>query len=95
MPVNAAARIVGEHDTRLWRLLEAYVSKAYQEAGFSDVRVLGCDELSARKRHNYLSVFADLDAKRVLYATEGKDASTWDRFAEELPEHGAQAGQID
>ena len=30
MPVNAAARIVGEHDTRLWRLLEAYVNKAYQ-----------------------------------------------------------------
>ena len=95
MPVNAAARIVGEHDTRLWRLLEAYVNKAYQKADFSDVRVLGCDELSAQKGHNYLSVFADLEAKRVLYATEGKDASTWDRFAEELPEHGAQAGQID
>mgnify|MGYP003316775953 FL=1 len=45
MPVNAAARIVGEHDTRLWRLLEAYVNKAYQKADFSDVRVLGRDEL--------------------------------------------------
>ena len=42
-----------------------------------------------------LSVFADLEAKRVLHATEGKDASTWDRFAEELAEHGAQARQID
>jgi len=95
MPVNAASRIVGEHDTRLWRLLEAYVDEAYQEADFSDVRVVGCDELSARKGHNYLSVFADLEAKRVLYATEGKDASTWDRFAEELPEHGAHAEQIE
>ena len=45
MPVNAAGRIVGEHDTRLWRLLEAYLNKAYQEADFSDVRVLGRDEL--------------------------------------------------
>jgi len=56
-------------------LLEAYVNKAYPKADFSDVRVLGCDELSARKGHKYLSVFADLEAKRVLYATEGKDAS--------------------
>ena len=76
MPVNAAARIVGEHDTRLWRLLAAYVNEAYQAADFRDVRVVGCDELSARKGHNYLSVFADLEAKRVLYATDGKDAST-------------------
>jgi transposase len=73
MPVNAVARIVGEYDTRLWRLLQAYVNEAYQEADFSSVRVVGCDELSARKGHNYLSVFADLEAKRVLYVTEGKD----------------------
>ena len=94
MLVNDVARIVGEYDTRLWRLLQAYVNEAYQEGDFSSVSVLGCDELSARKGHNYLSVFADLEAKRVLYATEGKNASTWDRFAEELPQHQAQANQI-
>jgi transposase len=31
----------------------------------------------------------------VLYATEGKDSSTWDRFAEELTKHSAQAAQIE
>jgi transposase len=95
MTVNAAARILGEYDTRLWRMLEAYVSEAYEQADFSEVKVVGCDELSARKGHNYLSVFADLKAKRVLYATDGKDASTWDRFAEELPKHKASASQIE
>jgi transposase len=75
--------------------LEAYVSEAYEQADFSEVKVVGCDELSARKGHNYLSVFADLKAKRVLYATDGKDASTWDRFAEELPKHKASASQIE
>lgn len=94
MPVNAASRIVGEHDTRLWRLLEGYVEEAHKQADFSEVNVVGCDELSARKGHNYLSVFADLEAKRVLYATEGKDAPTWDRFAGELPKHNAHARQI-
>jgi len=95
MPVNAASRILGEHDTRLWRLLKGYVQEAYNEADFSEVKTIGCDELSARKGHNYLSVFADLESKRVVYATEGKDASTWDRFAEELPKHNAKAQQIE
>ncbi len=94
MTVNAASRILGEHDTRLWRLLKGYVQEAYQEADFSELKTVGCDELSARKGHNYLSVFADLEAKQVVYATEGKDASTWDRFAEELPKHNAKAQQI-
>ena len=95
MTVNAASRILGEHDTRLWRLLKGYVQEAYQEADFSELKTVGCDELSARKGHNYLSVFADLEAKQVVYATEGKDASSWDRFAEELPKHNAKAQQIE
>lgn len=95
MPVNAGARVLGEQDTRLWRLLNAYVEEAHRQAGFSEVKTIGCDELSARKGHSYLSVFADLEAKQVVYATAGKDSSTWDRFAEELPKHGAKVEQIE
>jgi hypothetical protein len=29
-----------------------------------------------RKGHHYISVFADLAAKRALFATEGKDQKT-------------------
>ena len=95
MPVNAVSRILAEHDTRLWRLLKGYVQEAYQAADFSELKAIGCDELSARKGHNYLSVFADLEAKQVLYATAGRDASTWDQFAEELLKHNAKAEQIE
>ena len=76
-------------------LLNGYVQQAYKEADFSAVKTIGCNELSARKGHNYLSVFADLEAKQVIYATESKDASTWDRFAEELPKHNASVKQIE
>ena len=48
--------------------------------------------MNIRKGHSYISVFADLYGKRVLYATEGKDARTWDRFSKDLLEHkGNQA----
>jgi transposase len=94
MPVRAASRFLGEHDTRLWRLLKAYVDESYRHADFSDVQVVGCDELSARKGRQYVSVFADMQKRRVIYATPGRDASTWDAFAEELPCHGASPAQV-
>ena len=45
------------------------------------------DELSSRKGHEYLSVFADLVAWRVVFANEGKDHVVFERFAEELFKH--------
>ena len=40
--------------------------------------------MNRRKGHNYLTVFADFLAKRVLFVTLGKDTSVWEAFAEEL-----------
>jgi transposase len=94
MPVKAAGKFLGEHDTRLWRLLKAYVDEAYKKADFSAVKVLGCDELNSRKGQNYVSVFADMEARRVLFATPGKDSATWDAFAKELPQHSAETKEI-
>lgn len=87
MPVNAAAKIIEEHDTRLWRMLKAHVQAAYQELDFSGVVCVGCDEMSARKGHRYVSVFCDMIGKRVLFACAGKDKSTWERFVESLHAH--------
>jgi transposase len=41
----------------------------------------------ASGRRFYLTVFADLIAKRVVFATEGKDHTTFRRFAEEILKH--------
>jgi len=87
MPMSKAAELVGETDTRLWRMLFRQVDAAYAEADFSNVCCVGVDEMSVRKGHKYLSVFADLVARRVLFATEGKDKETWVRFLEELEKH--------
>lgn len=87
MPMSKVAEAVGESDTRLWRLLFRQVEAAYAEADFSQVCCVGVDELSVRKGHEYISVFADLLAKRVLFATEGKDRETWGRFVEALEAH--------
>ncbi len=38
MPVKAMSKILREHDTRLWRILNHYVEQARSEADFSSVR---------------------------------------------------------
>ena len=87
MPVKKASDILGESDQSLWRMLKAYVSEAHEQLEMSKVTCVGVDEMSIRKGHCYASVFADLKARRVLYATEGKDHTVWDRFAQELGRH--------
>jgi transposase len=87
MPMSKVAETVGETDTRLWRMLFRQVDAAYAEADFSNVCCVGVDEMSVRKGHEYISVFADLIRKRVLFATAGKDRETWLKFVEALEQH--------
>jgi transposase len=94
MSVAAAARALDEHDTRLWRLLHAHVAAAYPKADFSAVTCVGCDEMSVRKGHRYISVFCDLIGKRVLFACPGRDSAAWEKFAQALGGHNGHPRAI-
>ena len=48
---------------------------------------VGVDEMSVRKGHEYIGLFADLVKKRVRFATEGKDQKTWAKFVAALEKH--------
>ena len=76
MPVKAAATLLGEHDTRIWRVLDHYVQIARAQADYSDVKRVGIDETSARRGQDYISLFFDLDQRRLLFGTGGKDHET-------------------
>lgn len=94
MPVSKVAELVGETDTRLWRMIFRQVDAAYAEADFSSVCCLGVDEMCVRHGREYITVFADLLAKRVLFATEGTEAHTWVKFVEALEEHNGHRHAI-
>ena len=87
MPVKAVARIVGEHDTRLWRMVHHYVDAARARADASGVTRLAIDETAARRGQDYITLFVDIDQARVLFATEGNDAETVAAFADDLTAH--------
>jgi hypothetical protein len=63
------------------------VEAARERADWSQVVWIGADEMNRRKGHNYITLFADLVGKRVLFGVEGKDAYVWDSFAQELQAH--------
>jgi transposase len=94
MPVKKAGEILGETDQKLWRVLFAHVDAAWTELSWENVVWVGADEMNRKKGHNYLTVFVDLAAKRVLLAVEGKDAGTWERFAEQLLKHNGHPRAI-
>jgi transposase len=94
MPMKRVQAMVREHDTRVWRIVEHHVGLARAKQDFSGVRRVGMDETSAAKGQDYISLFADLEAGRVLFATEGRDADTVARFAADLRGHDGDPTQI-
>ncbi len=94
MPINIEAAHLGEHDTRIWRIVDYYVAEARTRADFSEVSRLGVDETSSKRGHNYITLFHDMDQKRLLFATEGKDHTTVKAFAEDLKLHNGDPEKI-
>lgn len=86
LPVAAAAREIGEHDTKLWRVLSFYVEEAKKGRSFADVEAIGVDEYS-HKGHNYITVFLSHPTEknpkaRVLDIEDGKGKESVTSFSE-------------
>lgn len=95
MPVRAVAQLMDMHDGQIWRILDHYVETARQQEDFSSVKSIGLDETASRRGHNYISLFHDLDQKRLLFACEGRNKSVVAEFVNDLEAHGGQAAKID
>lgn len=94
MPVNVMARLFSVTDTRLWRVINAYVEMARAKEDYSGVRRIGIDETSVKKGHDYVTFFFDLDNRKLLFGTEGKDNETVKDFIADLKKHGGDPEQI-
>jgi transposase len=94
MPVRAVAALISEHDTRVWRVVHHYVDRALERQDLSGVERVGVDETSFRRGQDYVSVFADLDQGRAIFATPGRDQPVYGRFVEDLGAHGGRAERV-
>jgi len=95
MPFAAVARTVGLSWHRVHAICARYVELATAETDLSGVTAVAIDETSSRRGHNYLSLVADMTARRVIFATEGRDSQTIADFACHLQQHGADPSQVE
>ena len=94
LPVRQAAKLLRCADKPLWRRIEFYVGKARALESFAGVRTVGIDETSLRRGQNYITVAHDLEAKRLLFATVGRDHQTVLDFAADLKAHGGDPAAV-
>lgn len=94
MPVAAAARLMGEHDTRLWRVVLHYVGKAVARMDLAALKRVAIDETAAKRGHDYITLFVDIDQRKVVYVAEGRGADTVASFADHLEAHNGDASRI-
>lgn len=95
LPVAQAAAQLRVASKRLWRRIEHYVNIARGRDDMTGVRVIGIDETSVKKGHQYVTVVHDLEARRLLFVTPGRDHETVAAFKQELAMHGGVADEIE
>lgn len=94
MPVNGVGEILDEYPNRIWTVFNHWIGIAYNEQEVDKVEVLGIDETSTKKGHNYVTIGVDMDNHRVVHATPGKGAETITKIREHLEDKGCKAEQI-
>ncbi len=90
--MNAVSRLLGEHDTRLWRILHHYNPIVAQDLSY--VTKISTDETSAKRGYNYIIIFMDTKKKNVIYVTKGRDFSTWAECKKQLEARGGKVDNI-
>jgi transposase len=94
MPVNRVAQMLGVYPQRVWAVFNHWVGKAIAADDPRSITRLGVDETSSKKGHSYVTVGVDLDAKRVIHVTQGKDKQTIAKIAQHLKDKGCKPNQI-
>jgi transposase len=94
MTFSAVAKLVDESWHRIHAICSRYVNLALAEADLSAVTAVAIDETSCRRGHNYLTIAADTDERKVVFVTEGKDTKTVADFAADLAAHKGTAEQV-
>jgi len=94
MPVAPLAELIGETDMRVWRIVHHYVDEAVDAQDLSRVVRVGIDETSSRRGQHYVSVFADLDERRAVFVSEGRDQATVQAFSGFLEAHGGKTANV-
>ncbi len=99
MPVSAVAALVGEDDTRIWRIIRHYVKEAHDNQDWSTVTAVAIDDTATRKAHRYATVTVEIDREgldpaRLLFMTPERTVNSVGQWVKAMADHGAVPEQV-
>jgi len=94
MPMNKVAKLLKVHANSIWTIFNYWIKQAYTEDNIECLTQLGIDETSSKKGHKYITVGVDIEARRVIHATEGKNAKTIEKIKDYLISKSVNPKQI-
>jgi transposase len=94
MPVHQISKLIGSYDKKIWDMLQLYTWECRDREDFSEVTSIGVDETAVRRGHDYVTLFVDLEQKKTLFVTPGRDNEVVQEFAEDLKEHNGNPENI-
>jgi transposase len=95
MPVCKVAKCVKVTAPRIWRIFNCWIEKAKEKMDLSSVCEIGIDETSSKKGPNYITVFVDMERRKVIDIQEGKDRKTIAEFVYRLENKQGDRRQIE
>lgn len=94
MPVHQVSLLANISDHKLWSILDKYIEEALKHNDYSGTSKIGMDETSIAKGHDYITLFVDLEKKKTIFVTQGKDNSTVAAFKGDFEAHNGKVESI-
>lgn len=95
MDKSALCRLVRIDWDSVGRIATRVMDDGLDPARLEQLFAIGADEVSWKKRHNYLTLVSDHRRRRIVWGAEGRDAATLDGFFDELgPERAKQIAAV-
>lgn len=82
-------------DGTVWRMLGRAVAEARDAADYSDVTRVGIDDTACRRGQSYITTMVDLDGRKAVAVTEGRDKGAIGRLCGDLEAHGGDRTAIE
>jgi transposase len=92
-PISAVAELLGLTWDQVDGVMTRAVCRGLARRALEPARIVGVDETSFQKRHEYVTVVSDLETSAVLYVADGKDSAALDGFFNRLTDD--QIAEID
>lgn len=84
MSKTAVCQLMGIDWRTVGSVIERVIGDRLDPARLDDLSIIGVDELSFRRHHNYVTVVVDHLRKRIVWVSEGKSAQTLAKFFDAL-----------